>query len=486
MCGIVAIYYKNNKPLSDTVITTCMLNAMSHRGNDQVLVQHYPSCTVGFRRLAITELGEQQPKGDNWIVYLNGEIYNYKELGYEGSECSVLSQGFEEHGTDFVKKLNGMFFILAIRGNDVFVFRDRYGIKPIYYYETENIIIVASEIKAIIQHPEYKFKINESAKRQWFVFNNVLTDETLFDGVYKVPKGTMCNLNSGKKKKYWTWEFKPDDKMDFEFAKSQIKHLVKQAVFRQTPQEVKFASCLSGGVDSNIIAHFLDENVPTFTAGFEGWPDERLLANLSKRLSYNEIVFKNIYDLNKTIFHLEDLRVGASWSNYGLYKFISETGHKVCFDGAGADELFGGYNWRYTSKDYYSVVNRTGINDIYCEELFKFIYPNDTLENRFKFDANYFLEAVLLVVDKLSMAHTIEMRLPFLDNDLVDFCLTLPNEFKKNKLILKAAFEDVIHPDIINGPKRGFSSPDWFEGEGNQALKWANAAYSEWEKQFKK
>lgn len=485
MCGIVISYFKKGSNKQPVEPVAKMIDALTHRGDDQVTINRYAKCIVGFRRLAITDLNDDQPQGCDWKVYLNGEIYNYKELGFHGSECSVLAQGFQKYGEDFVNQLNGMFFIVAINGDNVFVFRDRYGIKPVYYFENSNVILVASEIKAILQHPEYKFELNESAKSQWFVFNNILTDETLFKHIYKLDKGTWWHLNLDHKVKYWEWNFCPNENMNWDFAKKKAKKLIEQAIRRQIPRDVEFASCLSGGVDSNIIASQLAENISTFTVGFEGTDDERELAKQSGRNS-SEIIFKDVCGFEKTIFHLEDLRVGASWSNYGLYEFVAACGKKVLFDGAGADELFGGYNWRYSAPDYYAVVNRTGVKSDFCEALFKSVFPDDTIENRFAFDANYFLEGVLLVVDKLSMAHTIEMRVPFLDNDLVDFCLTLPNKFKENKTLLRSAFIDELPLSILEGKKRGFSSPDWIPGEGNQALKWATAAFKEWENIYKK
>lgn len=476
MCGIALTYYKSKHRSTGAVKS--MINVMAHRGYDQVTVDDYDTCTVGFRRLAITDLKADQPQGDKWKVYLNGEIYNYRELGFEGSECSVISQGLEMFGPAFVNALNGMFLIVAIHGEHVYVFRDRYGIKPAYYFETDEVIVIASEAKAIAVHPAYTFAVNESAKRQWLTFNNVFTNETLFNGILKMDKGTYWHLNSGMKVKYWQWNFKPDESMDFDYAVKRVRSLVEQAISRQIPGEVPYCVSLSGGVDSNIIAGMID-GIEGFTATFSGCDDERNLARLSGR-TLHEREFWKVHELHKTVYHAEDLRVGASWANYGIYELMAVHGKKVCFDGAGADELFGGYSWRYSADDYYSIVNRTGCNDEYCEAVFKEVFPVDTLLNRYKFDADHFLEGVLLIVDKLSMAHTIEVRVPFLDNDLVDFCLTLPARFKENKKVLKAAFADVVHPDILTGKKRGFSSPDWIQGEGNQANKWATAALNEW------
>ena len=472
------------------------LDLLEHRGKDQASVHHYPTCRVGFRRLAITDRGEQQPgAAHGWATYLNGEIYNYKELGYQGSECEVLAQGFVKEGTEFVKRLNGMFVIVAVCGADVYVFRDRAGQKPFYYFKTrDGGIVGASEIKPLLEHPDYRFKqsvgafsVNQSAKLQWLTFNNIFTDETLFDGIYKLEKGTVWHLNTNLIEKYWRWQFKPEP-MNYQEAVMQVRQLVVKAVSNMTPKEVPFGSLLSGGVDSGIIAALLPD-CPVFTAGYNGG-DERALAELTNKSKHYQIVFNRVTDFTDTILHLEDLRVGASWSNYGLFELASKF-CKVIFDGSGADELFSGYSWRYEAKNYWDVVNRTWheknrpIEPIgHCLQIFEQVFPVDTLEERYRFDAEHFLEAVLLVEDRMSMAHTVETRQPFLDNDLVDFALTLPNDFKQGKRILKDAFGDLLHIDILTGKKRGWTSPDWFEGEGNQAKRWSEAALQEWNKLF--
>jgi len=219
-----------------------------------------------------------------------------------------------------------------------------------------------------------------------------------------------------------------------------------------------------------------------FTAGYDGG-DERQLAELTKKAKHYQIVFNRVTDFTDTILHLEDLRVGASWSNYGLFELASKF-CKVVFDGSGSDELFGGYQWRYTEPDYWKVVNRTGIDNDHCRRIFQQAFFSDTLAERFKFDTEHFLEAVLLVGDRLSMAHTVETRQPFLDNDLVDFALTLPNEFKQGKQILKDAFVDLLPPQVLRGKKQGWSSPDWFTDGQNKAERWANESLHEWQKLF--
>lgn len=477
MCGITGIF--NSTSLNhenEATQLTKSIDSIIHRGKDSIVINQYPSCVIRFNRLAITNLSENQPSGKNWIVYLNGEIYNYKELGYSGSECEVISKGFEEHGPDFVKKLNGMFVIIAINNSDTWIFRDRYGIKPLYYLTRQDgSIAFSSEIKPIL---EPTTSVNPEVVEQWLTFNNVLTDETLFLGVKKLDKGTYWHLNSDTRVKYWEWEFTPTP-IDYSTAKDTVRDLVIKAVQRQCPPEVNYGSCLSGGIDSNIIYRLLGLDTLTYTASFPLGVDETGLLEL--RQNNKVLKFTDIEFFDETIYHLEDLRVGASWANYGIYKLASAD-VKVLFDGAGADELFGGYSWRYSSPNYYDVVNRTNRQSTFSEALFNSVFTDDTLENRFKFDANFFLEGVLIVCDRLSMAHTIELRVPFLDNDLVDFCLTLPAEYKKDKQILRDAFEYLLPDNILNATKKGFSSPDLFEGEGNQAKKWSESALKKWKK----
>ena len=273
----------------------------------------------------------------------------------------------------------------------------------------------------------------------------------------------------------------PNEEMYYDYAVFKVRELVIKAIEKMVPKEVSWGSCLSGGVDSSIISK-ISNSPRTFTVGYEGTDDERVAAKLSKGFFHHEIVYSEVKYFDETIYHLEDLRVGASWANYGLYKEASKY-VKVILEGTAADELFGGYEWRYSAPDYWNIVNRTGIENEYCRKLYETIEPHN-LKDRFEFDMRYFLEGVLLAVDKVSMAHTVEVRVPFLDNDLVDFCLTLPDKFRRNKMVLKDAFKGIIPDEIITAKKRGFTSPDWIDGEGNQANKWATAAIHKWNEHY--
>lgn len=496
MCGIIAIINHNGVGIDDKYNAHKMLEAIQHRGKDQAFIDRHSRCVVGYRRLAITEIGAQLDSAvpsdfPQWSVYLNGEIYNYKQLANQlgiekASETDVLKAGFAAHGPEFVRKLNGMFMIVAEFDGSVYFFRDRYGIKPGYLSAFDGGILFASEIKALLAHPSVAVKENHRAVDQWLTFNNVFTSDTFFDGIMEFPAATWAVIRPGSTAvamhRYWKWEYKTNP-IDYRDAVELTRELVIQAIQRQTPDEVAFGCCLSGGIDSNIILSQLNP-CPSFTVGFSGVQDERALAEKQCDLNYH-VVYSNVQFMRESITALEDLKVGASWSNYGLCLLASKF-CKVLFDGTGADELFGGYPWRYDMQTpYYSIVNRTAAQDKEMEALFAMIYPIDTLENRMVFDAEHFMKGVLHVGDRMSMAHTIEMRVPFLDNDLVDFVLTLPLEFLQGKRLLKDAFYGIISEEVLNGKKRGFSSPDWFHNAGeNQAARWANAALKEWRRIF--
>jgi asparagine synthase (glutamine-hydrolysing) len=484
MCAIALVY--NDKGNSHVEVSA-MLDVMAHRGNDSLAIDGYANCTVGYRRMAVTNIlnGKSSLNG-RYRVYLNGEIYNYRELGFDGNENEVLEQGFDYYGISFVRKLNGMFVMLVVdtKSNEVFLLRDRYGIKPFYIYKSGINWICASEIKAIATHPLFQFEVNEVVKSDWFIYNNNWSDETLFKGVSMMPKGSIINVTKGTIDYYWKWDYRTDNSIKFDDAVIRVRELVIAAIRKMIPLEVLYGTCLSSGIDSNIIYSQFPQKTPTFTAGFYNYKDDE--RSIVERISKNcyQVVYNHPRNFEASIRALEDLKVGASFSNYGLFEMGSKF-CKVIFDGTGADELFGGYSWRYDlSRDYYSVVNRTGLGGDYDARRFQInVFPSDGLAARLKFDAEYFMPAVLMVGDKMSMAHTVEMRVPFLDNDLVDYVLTLPLEFLKDKILLKEAFKDVLPDFVLDAPKKGFSSPDYF-GTGNKALNWATAAYDEWNEIF--
>jgi len=449
MCGIAGVY---GNPDFETVYK--MTESIIHRGRDGTKYYQDDHVSIGHNQLSILDKNATQPqtKGD-WVVFLNGCIYNHldlrKQLHYKyhtKTDTETIAVGIHDQGLKFIDKLNGMFAIVAYNSKTkaIHFFRDRYGIKPLYVWENGNQIVFASEIKAILQHPKYKVKVNRFALRQYLTYMNIYTSDTLFEGIHQVPTT-------------WELEFKPEQ-IDYQEAKGEFRRLFKQAVKRQLIGEVKVGAWLSGGIDSTAI---VSEGIKrTFTAGFDNY-DERPLARKTAdhyRTTHREIEVTYPDMLNvmeKVIYHLEDLRVGPCHANYLLAQETAK--HvKVNLQGTGGDELFAGYPWRY-EDDYWDVVNRTGLG--YEREVF-----DQMFKDRHSFDL-HFLKGVLTVGDRMSMAHSIEDRVPFLDNDLVDFATRLPLEYRFNKRILRESLD--LPREVVDRKKWGFTSPDklWYGSE---------------------
>ncbi|MGV3684490.1 MAG: asparagine synthase (glutamine-hydrolyzing) [Daejeonella sp.] len=560
MCGVAGIFNINGAPIAHQVIKK-MAGTMEHRGPDGEGLYIENNIALAHRRLAILDTSNRgaQPMAShdgNWVISFNGCIYNYLEIKQElqskghsfvsTSDTEVISEGLSAYGPVFFERLNGMFAIAAWnkKENTLYLSRDRFGVKPLYYWFNKKSIVFASEIKAIIAHPDYRIGVDLEALNQYFTFQNVFTYNTLFAGVTMLPPANTVSINSLSSDvihhSWWDYDFtKPDGKMSFDDAKQQTKKLFSNAVARQMVADVPIGSYLSGGMDSGSITALASKHVSrltTFTAGFdmsevtgvEANYDERrdaeLMANHFKTEHYEQVI--NAGDLSwslpRLVYHLEDLRVGMSYPNYYISRLASKF-VKVCLQGTGGDELYGGYPWRYYRvfkslnqseffDNYYGFWQRLVAdsekkllftNEIFSkidlnhprevfERVFKFNNqlkydtPENHIENSLYFEIKTFLPGLLLVGDKLAMANGLEERFPFLDNDLVNFSQIIPvkhklgnleaklkvdenlladkikayQEFDDGKNVLRKAMMDFLPDNIINRKKQGFSAPD--------------------------
>ena len=567
MCGILGIYNLDGSSVSkDSIIE--MGNQLNHRGPDGegIFVQN----KIGFvhKRLAILDPSEngQQPmhsKDGKWVVVFNGCIYNFKELRDEliqkghhfqsESDTEVIVEGLAAFGTSFFERFNGMFAIGAWNTEEekLYLSRDRYGIKPLYYWFNGKTLVFASEIKGIIKHPDYEMGVDLDALNEYFTFQNIFSYNTLFKGVNMLPPANTAVVDRKtafvKHNSWWDYDFsKTDDIMSFSDAKEKIKGLFEQAVTRQMVADVPVGAYLSGGMDSGSIASVAAKQVDrlaTFTCGFdmnevtgrEANFDERrdaeLMANHLKTEQFEQVMNAGDirWSLPKLVYHLEDLRVGMSYPNYYISRLASKF-VKVCLQGTGGDELFGGYPWRYykvfdslSQEDFFDqyydfwqrlvpleeksklfskeVLDQIDLNaprQVF-ERVFtfnnnlKYDTPQDHINNSLYFEIKTFLPGLFLVGDKLAMAHGLEERFPFMDNDLVDFAMQIPvehklgdltreidkidenteakkkayREYDDGKNILRKAMQDYIPKQIIDRKKQGFSAPDesWYRGE---------------------
>jgi len=569
MCGIVGVYNFDKKPVLKSQIQK-MTDIMVHRGPDDEGIYIDRNFGLGHRRLAIIDLTSagHQPmtneKKDIWISY-NGEIYNFpvlkKELEKLGhhfkskTDTEVIIHSFEQWGIDCVKKFNGIFaFAIWDKKNQTLsLARDRYGIKPLYYWQNNNVLLFASEIKAFLEHPEFKTILDPEVLLEYFTFQNTFSYRTLFKGVKILPQGSylQVSLKDGPKfnlKKYWDFNFSEDkNKQSEREYLEELDRLFKQAVKRQLVSDVEIGSFLSGGIDTGSITAITSQffpNLKTFCIGFDLTSasgielsfDERKKAESLSHLyqtEHYEMVLKS-GDLRRCmpdlIWHLEDLRVGQSYPNFYASKLVSKF-VKVCLSGAGGDELFGGYPWRYYKamrsknfndyiENYYKYWQRlipnqilkelfspikNEVKNIWTQDIFRDVFnknqssprtPDEYINQSLYFEAKTFLHGLLLVEDKLSMAYGLEVRVPFLDNDLVDFAMKLPvrlkikniddvlkmdeNEVAKfsmrsqdGKIALRKVLGKYVPSELMNQTKQGFSGPDasWFRGESIDYIK---------------
>lgn len=561
MCGIAGIYNLNREPVRPELVKQ-MADRLAHRGPDGEGVFIDGQIGLGHRRLAILDISSlgAQPmtsKNEEWVIVFNGCIYNFKELRKElrerghqfvsGTDTEVISEGLSAYGAEFFQRLDGMFAIGAWnkREQQLYLSRDRFGIKPLYYWFNGKTLVFASEIKAIIAHPDYKIDVDYSTLNQYFSFQNVFSYNTLFQGVTMLPPANTVAINADstyvRHYSWWDYDFtKSEDAMSFDEALNLTKTTFENAVHRQMVADVPVGSYLSGGMDSGSVTAIASRHVDrltTFTAGFdmsevtgvEANYDERrdaeLTANYFKTEHYEQVI--NAGDLSwslpKVIYHLEDLRVGMCYPSYYISRLASKFS-KVCLQGTGGDELFGGYPWRYYRvykslnqqeffDNYYGFWQRL-VNDEDKRELFtndtfskmdiseprdvfervftfnsklRYDTPEHHIENSLYFEIKTFLPGLLLVGDKLSMANGLEERFPFMDNALVDVAMRIPvkhklgnlevmkqvneNAYYKEKLkayreyddgknVLRKAMMSFLPEKIINRKKQGFSAPD--------------------------
>tara|TARA_B100000900_G_scaffold348699_1_gene314553 strand:- start:2447 stop:4327 length:1881 start_codon:yes stop_codon:yes gene_type:complete len=565
MCGVLGIYNLDGKNINKENAFE-MLEKMSHRGPDGSGSFFDKEIALLHRRLSIldvSDLGKQpmHSKDEKWVITFNGCIYNFKELksdleshGHKfisTSDTEVISEGFSRYGVDFVKKFNGMFAIGAWNAHEkkLYLIRDRYGIKPLYYWFNGKTLVFASEIKSIIEHRDYKIDVDLNALNEYFTFQNIFSYNTLFKDVTMLPPANIAEVSSSSNaiihNSWWDYDFSnTDNKINFSDSKKITKELFEQAVKNQMVSDVPLGSYLSGGMDSGSITAIASKQVSrlaTFTCGFdmnevsgiESNFDERrdaeFMANHFKTEQYEQVMNSDDikWCLPKLVYHLEDLRAGMSYPNYYISRLASKF-VKVCLQGTGGDELFGGYPWRYyrvfdslTKKDFFNqyynfwqrlvpddqklelftkdVINQ--IDDINAprktfERVFtfndnlKYDTPEDHINNSLYFEIKTFLPALFLVGDKLAMAHGLEERFPFMDNDLVEFAMKIPvkhklgnlekevkkidennprkkkiyKEYDDGKNVLRKAMLDFIPKSILERKKQGFSAPDesWY------------------------
>jgi asparagine synthase (glutamine-hydrolysing) len=555
MCGIAGVFNVSGEPVDKAVLQR-MTDAIQHRGPDGEGVWCDTGVGLGNRRLAIIDLshaGDQPLANEDGsvVVTYNGEIYNFRGLRTElestghrfasGADTEVIVHAYEEWGDACLGRLEGMFAFALwdARRRRLLLARDRFGVKPLYWWFADSTLVFGSEVKALIQHPHFRADVCAEALDEYFTFQNSFSDLTLFRGVRMLQPGCALALEAGGQpriSRWWDWPFGDGDA-----TADELREAFTDAVRAQLVSDVPVGSYLSGGMDSGSIVSVATRELPrltTFTGGFDlssasglelGF-DERQeaehLANEFKTEHYEVVLHAGDMEwvLPSLVWHLEDLRVGQSYPNYYVARLASRF-VKVVLSGAGGDELFAGYPWRYyrggerdfhasyygywqrltherDKRDLFTENVRRDLGDRSTYDVFRAVFdgwtrgyatPEDRINAALYFELKTFLHGLLVVEDKLSMAHGLETRVPFLDERLVELALQVPpskklldlahstfidenepgkrllyeSERADGKVILREAMAPLLPPGTATRKKTGFSAPDasWFRGE---------------------
>lgn len=581
MCGITGIWeYSASDGTVDISLVERMRDTMPHRGPDDTGSHLFDNNrgAFGFRRLSIVDLSPagHQPmtgcEGRNIWIAFNGEIYNHADLrpalearGHKyrsRSDTETLLHLYEEHGVDFVNKIDGDFGIAIWNEStrQLALYRDRLGVKPLYFYIKDGRIIFGSEIKAILEHPSVVRDIDERAMADYLTFLTTPAPQTLFKDIQKLPAGHRLIINAkGDVKIDQYWDALPPagpvERTEREHTE-EILAILRRSIKKRMMADVPFGVFLSGGVDSSanvaLMSELMDRPVDTFTVGFK---DHEYLNELqsARRIAdrystdHHEVIIgdKEFEDfLPDLIFHQDEpIADPVCVPLYYVSKLARDNGTIVVQVGEGADEIFSGYEkyvshlrlyenlWQYAEK-VPGVIRKpassalsTGLNALGMKQtiaelarrlaadepmfqggvaVFDPASKRKLLSPQFRASLNGhrsldvvagyldhiahvrpnsdFLtrmtylelklrlpELLLMRVDKITMATSVEARVPFLDHELVEYAMGIPRVLKVHgttgKYILKRALESILPHDLLYSKKRGFGAPirEWFK-----------------------
>ena len=563
MCGLVGVFQRPGNRVESDVLTR-MADVIRHRGPDDE--GQWIDGPVGLHhlRLSVIDLatGHQPMHSGPAVIAFNGEIYNYVELREElkslgcqfqtASDTEVILQGYLQHGPAFVERLNGMFaFLLVDRARGIAVAaRDHFGIKPLYLHATPERLLFASEIKALLRHPDVRAQPDAAAVRDYLTFQFCLSDATLFDGVVKVRPGHYLTIDLGdltvRDTLYWEPRFQVDTYHTEEYFKDRIRETIADSVRLQMRSDVPVGTYLSGGTDSSLVtmlaARYAGEPLKTFTGAFAEGPEfdeseyARVAADACGATSFvihpTEQEFVDL--MPHLAWHMDEPAAGPGLFPQYIVSGFARKQVTVALGGQGGDEIFGGYaryvvayleqaikgaifenneegehivslksilpNLPYLKqyvpmlrefwsegafepqdRRYFRLVDRSGgMVSLFTDDFraafdhegtfarFQSVFNHPDTQSFFNrmthFDMVSSLPALLHVEDRVSMAHSLESRVPLLDHRLVDLVTCMPPAMKfkgaEMKYVLKKAIGDIVPARILaRKEKMGFPVP---------------------------
>ena len=545
MCGIAGIVTKRENKKE---IIEAMSKRIEHRGPDGEGYFFDGDVALAHRRLSIIDLSTgNQPmfnEDDTVVTVFNGEIYNYVELRDElvkaghkfktKSDTEVLIHGFEEWHTDLPKYLRGMFAfaIYDKKSKELFLARDNFGIKPLYYTVMDGTFMFASEIKAFLDTPDFKKELNEDILQAYLEFSFVPTNETFFKGVYRLDAGSSLLYKDGDIKidKYFKLDFKDKEQTLAEAVES-ISEVMKDSVNRHLLSDVEVGSFLSSGIDSSYIVS-LAKPAKTYTVGYDidKYDEISYAKDLTEKLGINntsKVIKMDEYmeEFPKIMYYLDEPTSDpAAISLYFVAK-LARRDVKVVLSGEGADEFFGGYNYYREEVDmkFYNKIpyfirhfigkiaslfpegygfnflvrrgeklenSYIGVNRNFSEkmarkvlsreynlrgidvtkEIYKQFAGYSNIHKMQAIDINYWLmKDILLKADRMTMASSLEGRVPFIDKEVFKVASGLSIDYKvtkeNTKVALREAAKEVIPTEAYKKKKLGFPVPirEWMK-----------------------
>lgn len=534
MCGIAGILLRDS--LAEEAEITLAVQSIAHRGPDGYGIQAIANGRgyLGHRRLSIIDLSETgaQPMCNEdqtiWITF-NGEIYNYRQLREQllknghtfksQSDTEVLVHGYEEWGTGLLSKLEGM-FAFAIwdeKKNELFIARDRFGIKPLYYYKNEGVFLFGSELKALYAFPQFKKEIDYTAVIDYLHYYVIPAHKSIWKNTAKLLPGQYLTVNAvGDAAVETYWKVQPGhEKVASSAAVERVNALLTKSIEQHLESDVPVGVFLSSGYDSSALVAYtkkFKDTVNTFSIGFkDSKKTEHVEAAALARhfdTKHAERVLDDDYmDVLEGLhaYYDEPFAVTSLVSYYYVSQ-LAQSQNKVVFAGDGGDEVFGGYKW-YSRIDN-TFRNRSLVSKLFrsdTESLKKFYqyqyfnqmgtdvawvksilsedvmihYPKDVYwafdlpEDQWKLhpvkvfqllDFKYFIPDVALPrADRSSMATSLEVRVPLLDHSLVEYMINLDTSvyYKPpvKKYLLFENIKEQVPVSILNLPKKGFGNP---------------------------
>lgn len=571
MCGISGIYGLPDQGAAERKITA-MNGCMHHRGPDDDGVFTGGKIALGHRRLSIIDLSAagHQPMhsyDNRYTIVYNGELYNYRELKFElqrvisgsgqqayffqtNTDTEVIIAAYARWGEDCVKHFNGMFAfaIWDSHTGELFIARDRLGIKPLYYLYTNAVFAFASELRALLASGLIDKKVDADSLVDYLRYQTVHAPHTIIKGVKMLLPGHSIRIRNGKPviKEYWSLAAvsSGQEVKSYQETCAEVNRLLTQSVERRLIADVPFGAFLSGGIDSSIIVGLMSrvsaEKVKTFSVTFDEseFSEAKYAQQVAKKFNteHHELLLSPADFIEELPAGLKamDHPSGDGLNTYVVSKATKAAGITMALSGLGGDELFAGYDvfkraaavnkrrWLnhvpagirkigggilakakpsvgtekiaallagdkigfgsfyalsrqvLTDKQAQRILGRTTLSPNAVEKIisgFPAFGSSSVITQVSAAEIATYMQNVLLRdADQMSMAHALEVRVPFLDHTLVDYVLALPDKYKSTaspKKLLVDAMGDLLPQEIVNRPKMGFTFPwkHWMKNE---------------------